>query len=145
MFTDDYNKSYVLISMWYLIYLFALSSILHVRFLDSTQSIIILPYVDYFFVNKIQPNLNGIFSAENLSTHTLRHEELKNQNDEALFVMIFYNDEYKKEGLNALPIINRIIKEDVLQIALPKNQKYTVVIFNKANQMISHQIISSTP
>jgi len=105
----------------------------------------IIPNVDYFLVNKIQPNLNEIFSAENLSTNTLRLEKLKNQNDEALFVMIFYNHEYKKEGLNALPIINRIIKENVLQIALPRNQKFTVIIFNKENQIISHQIISSTP
>jgi len=98
--------------------------------------------VDYFLINNIQPSLDEIFPPNDLKTKIISLEGIKKEQEE-VFVTVFYLEEYENDGFKAVPILNRISKEDILEIALPKNQKYKVVIFNKDNQIIAYQIISS--
>jgi len=101
--------------------------------------------VDYFLINNIQPDLKEIFSSKDLSKYTLNLQNVKKDKNEELFVTIFYLSEYENDGFRAVPILNRITKENELDILLPNYQNFRIKVFNKANNIILTQSIFNEP
>ena len=94
--------------------------------------------VDYFLINNLKPSLDMVFDKSELSNYNVDLSDLKNIQQQEIYVSVFMSSEYEKYKSRAIPIFNRIMKVGTKQISLllPVGN-FEVKIWDVNNNLIS--------
>src|SRR5690606_3156482 len=94
--------------------------------------------VDYFLINNLKPSLDMVFDKSELSNYNVDLSDLKNIQQQEIYVSVFMSSEYEKYKSRAIPIFNKILNVGTEQISLllPVGN-FEVKIWDVNNNLIS--------